>query len=91
VDGAGFGRSSASGHFISGDSSAAATRLCHGIRRRTDPLRLYPFLGRVVPEYGDQLRRELIHPPYRIIYQVFPEQQKVEIPAVVHSARLLVQ
>ena len=76
--------------FIRRDNPAAARRLYEAVLRRTEPLAKYPMLGRTVPEFNDQFCRELIHPPYRIIYQVFPAQQKVEIIAVVQSARLLV-
>jgi plasmid stabilization system protein ParE len=48
------------------------------------------MLGRVVPEYGDELRREVIYAPYRIVYRVVPAERRIEIVAVVHSARLLV-
>ena len=69
----------------------AARRLFEGVLRRTNPLETFPRLGRVVPEYGDELRRELIHPPYRILYDLSPAERKILIVAVVHSARLLVQ
>ncbi|MBI3695851.1 MAG: type II toxin-antitoxin system RelE/ParE family toxin [Acidobacteria bacterium] len=36
-------------------------------------------------------RRELIHLPYRIIYRVVPSEARIDVVAVVHSARLLVQ
>ena len=77
--------------FVRLRNPGASKRQYKQLLRKTRHLETYPRLGRIVPEYGDELRRELIHPPYRIIYQVFPAEQKVEILAVFHSARLLVE
>ena len=52
---------------------------------RLDQARDFPFSGRMVPETGAELIRELIESPYRIMYEVFPD--RIEILAVVHGAR----
>jgi toxin ParE1/3/4 len=43
--------------------------------------------GRMGPEFGLPLVRELIEGPYRVIYRV--ETERVEILAVFHGARAL--
>jgi len=57
------------------------------INERVLSLRDFPRLGRIVPEYRIERFRELIEPPYRIMYQVFAD--RVEIVAIRHSAELL--
>jgi addiction module RelE/StbE family toxin len=58
-----------------------AERLVDAVER----LREYPLSGRVVPEIGQSTLREVIEPPYRIVYRV--RAQLLEVIAVVHSAR----
>ena len=45
-----------------------------------------PEIGRVVPEFGEPKIRELIHPPFRIVY--LREQCSVHIVRVWRSERL---
>jgi toxin ParE1/3/4 len=47
----------------------------------------HPDLGRVVPEFDQPFLRELIHPPFRIVYRRDP--QKIRIVRVWRSERLL--
>jgi addiction module RelE/StbE family toxin len=59
--------------YIALDSKAQALKILKRIRNRIATLRQNPMRGRVVPELSDHgLRawRELILPPYRIIYRV---------------------
>jgi toxin ParE1/3/4 len=49
----------------------------------------YPGGGRVVPEMRNRAFREVILPPYRIIYHLDPSKRNASILAVVHSRRLL--
>ena len=46
----------------------------------------YPAAGRVVPERNDPLLRELVRPPYRIVYDL--QDNVVEILTVFHAARM---
>ena len=46
-----------------------------------------PDIGRVVPEFDQPFLRELIHPPFRIVYRREPKQ--VRIVRVWRSERLL--
>jgi toxin ParE1/3/4 len=45
-----------------------------------------PRSGRVVPEVGDELLREVIHGDYRIVYRL--RHDLIEIATVFHGARL---
>ena len=60
------------------------------LRRIPDSIGLLaelPEIGRVVPEFGLSSLRELIRPPYRIVYRREPEA--VSIVRVWRSERLL--
>jgi len=46
-----------------------------------------PNIGRVVPEFGEERIRELIHSPFHIVY--LREQQSVHVIRVWRSERLL--
>jgi len=47
-----------------------------------------PDIGRMVPEFEDKKIRELIHPPFRIVYLM--ESSSIHVVRVWHSERLLV-
>jgi plasmid stabilization system protein ParE len=47
----------------------------------------YPDMGRVVPEFEQSFLRELIHPPFRIVYR--HDTKCVRIVRVWRSERLL--
>ena len=57
------------------------------IMAQMERLSLYPDSGRVVPEFGIEQLREIIHPPFRIVYR--REKDKVRIVRVWRSERLL--
>jgi plasmid stabilization system protein ParE len=46
-----------------------------------------PERGRVVPEISEPGVREIVHRPYRIIYEIFPEQNAVYVLRFWHAAR----
>ena len=46
-----------------------------------------PERGRVVPEISDPNVREMVHWPYRIIYEIFPDQDSVYVLRFWHGAR----
>jgi len=50
-------------------------------------LRDHPDIGRVVPEFDQALLREIIHPPFRIVYR--REPTKVRVVRVWRGERLL--
>ena len=54
---------------------------------QTERLSLYPDSGRVVPEFAMKDLREIIHPPFRIVYR--REKGKILIVRIWRSERLL--
>jgi addiction module RelE/StbE family toxin len=60
---------------------AVAERLFAAVER----LHEYPLSGRVVPELEQPTVREVIEPPYRIVYRV--RADVLEVLTVVHSSR----
>jgi len=75
--------------FIRREPPAAARRIYTEIHRQTGLLRTHPLMGRIVPEFENRYLRELIVPPFRILYRLLPQERVVEVVAVVHSARSL--
>lgn len=70
--------------FIARDSPHYATRCVERLIEAVDPLADLPRVGRIVPE-GDGRHREIIEPPYRILYRV--EGDQIYIVRVIHGAR----
>ena len=62
-------------------------RLVAEIFQRVQVLAGQPDIGRIVPEFGQPFLRELIHPPFRIVYRRNPE--RVRIVRVWRGERLL--
>ncbi len=62
-------------------------RLVAEIFNRIEALSVHPEMGRMVPEFEQPLLRELIHPPFRIVYRHAPGL--VRIVRVWRSERLL--
>lgn len=48
---------------------AVGDRIVKGILTRNGRLRDYPETGRIVPEFDRPFVRELIHPPFRIVWR----------------------
>ncbi len=62
-------------------------RLVVEVFQRVQALAAHPDMGRAVPEFDQPFLRELIHPPFRIVYRRDP--QRVRIVRVWRSERLL--
>jgi toxin ParE1/3/4 len=75
------------GDYIAKDSPLTALRVMKSIFESVERLELFPKSGRIVPEFGNPEIREVIHNPYRILYQEF--ENAVEILTVIHSRQLL--
>ena len=62
-------------------------RLVAEVFQRVETLVDNPDIGRVVPEFEQAFLRELIHPPFRIVYR--RDTNRVRIVRVWRSERLL--
>lgn len=62
-------------------------RLVRELFARTEQLAAFPESGRIVPEFGVKTIRELIHPPFRLVYRIDPAV--IWIVRVWRSERLL--
>jgi len=72
--------------FITADGRPlAAKRWAQGIRTRVEALVEHPKSGRRVPEFPTARYREIIVPPFRIVYQL--EDLQILILRVWHSHR----
>jgi plasmid stabilization system protein ParE len=72
--------------YIARDSKFYAQKVSLEIIEKSEKLSLFPEVGRVVPEIGDPLIRELLIYSYRrLVYEIFPT--KVEVLALIHSKR----
>jgi len=57
------------------------------IFQRVEALEKHPELGRIVPEFNQPFLRELIQPPFRVIYRYDPGQ--IRVVRIWRSERLL--
>ena len=73
--------------FISKDSELYAVNFASKIISAVETLRMFPEIGRIVPEYADPKIKEIIYRNYRIVYQI--EDRAVEIITVSHGIKLL--
>ena len=62
-------------------------RLVAEVFQRIETLVDHPDIGRVVPEFEQSFLRELIHPPFRIVYR--HDAKRVRVVRVWRSERLL--
>ena len=74
-------------NYIIRDSKYYSLKTVNDIISLTDNLKVLPHIGRIVPEYPDKSRRELIYKSYRIIYEI--QSNIIIIHRIYHSARLL--
>ncbi len=75
------------GDFVASDNPDAAARLVDRLLRRVELLARFPRAGRVVHEFEDGAIREVIDPPYRIVYRV--RARSVRILTVFEGHRTL--
>ena len=68
-------------------AGAAGERLLREIVSQAERLAVFPESGRVVPEFGIGHLREIVHPPFRIVYRL--DTDKVRIVRVWRSERPL--
>ena len=68
-------------------SPETGRRLVEEIIAQAERLARYPDSGRVVPEFGMDQLREVIHPPFRIVYR--REDNRIRVVRVWRSERLM--
>ena len=73
--------------FIARNNPNGAMSFGYELISETDHLQEFPELGRIVPEYKNDLIREIIFRPYRIVYRINHDAKLCEITRVWHSAR----
>lgn len=73
--------------YIARDSLHYAHAFAQGVFALSERIAQQPFLGEVVQEYRRERIRERHFQSYRIIYRL--GEEKIEIVAVIHAARLL--
>ena len=64
----------------------SAAKFVDSIMNRISNLRLFPEIGRIVPEINDRKLREIIYKRYRVVYRL---TDKIEIVYIQHSAKPL--
>ena len=71
--------------FIARDSEHYAKLVVEGILGAVETIERFPFIGRHIPEKPREDLRELIKPPYRIVYRLGEE---AHILTVFRASRL---
>ena len=74
--------------FIARDSEIYSNRVVDQLIEAVNQLCLFPESGPEVPELPGRGLKELIRPPYRIVYRCCGTET-LEIVTVFHSARLI--
>jgi len=72
--------------YIAEDSESYAASVVRDILVKTRRLSEFPYLGRVVPGFGDEAIREIFAYSYRIVYRI--EAEEITIAAIIHGNRL---
>jgi addiction module RelE/StbE family toxin len=75
--------------YIAQASSVYARHVTSRLIERADLLADHPAAGRRVPEYDAVDVRELVEPPYRIIYRYVEGSGVVEVLTIVHARQQL--
>ena len=73
--------------FIACDSAHYARKVTQDMVARVDGVGELPYMGKMVPEFGDEAIRELSLYSYRIIYEI--RATNIVVLAVIHKRRNL--
>jgi addiction module RelE/StbE family toxin len=73
--------------FIAKDNAAAAVKLGEVLIQKSMILEAHPRLGRMLRDPRKDSLRELIIPPYRLIYEIDDAASKVNVRILWHGAR----
>lgn len=71
--------------YIAQDSPNYAEAFVYRVRSAAESLRDLPRRGRIVPELGDEITRELLIGNYRLMYEIRPDA--LYILRLIHGAR----
>ena len=69
------------------DAEGSGRRIVDAILRRIEQLVPHPECGRIVPEFDAAFLRELIEPPFRIVYR--HDKDRVRVVRIWRSERVL--
>ena len=72
-------------NYIFKDSVYYSIKTINDIVNLVNYLNFSPYMGRKIPEYDDNSKRELIYKSYRIMYRI--NSNKIVIHRIWHSAR----
>jgi toxin ParE1/3/4 len=73
--------------YIARDSAVYAQAVVEKILETARHVREFPFMGRIVPELGQETIRERLVYSYRLIYRI--RIDTLTVAAVIHGRRLL--
>lgn len=73
--------------YIALDDPAIARRFGNFLISKAETLITFPFIGRMVPEFREHLLREILIPPYRIVYEINEPEHSLAILRIWHGAR----
>lgn len=73
--------------FIAKDSEYYASNFAKNILINIEKLKVFPYMGRAVPEYDRPDVRELIYQNYRIVYKV--KEKTIYIALISHGSQPL--
>jgi plasmid stabilization system protein ParE len=73
--------------YISFDNPDAAEKFGYALIDAALSLGSLPERGRLVPEFGDGITREIIYAPYRIVYRINTQQKAVWVSRFWHAAQ----
>ncbi len=75
--------------YISRSSMQYTQSFFKNVHEVIENLKLFPKMGRRVPESKNPKDRELFFQKYRIIYRLIEEEEKILIMMIIHGSRLL--
>jgi toxin ParE1/3/4 len=73
--------------FIAKDNPDRARTYGNELIDRALSVANFPQMGRVVPEIGNPVVREVLHGSYRVIYEIFPDQNVIYTLRFWHATR----
>ena len=73
--------------FIAMDNPTAAEAFGYLLISKVELLANHPHLGRIVPECGEEMIREIIVRPYRVVYRVAEGDKTIAVARIWHAAR----